>query len=122
MPPVIRALRPKQWIKNVLVFAAPGAAGVLDNASDFGTTVIAFVSFCLAASGIYVWNDLQDVEADRIHPTKRNRPFAAGTVSIGVGRAMGVLANITWDRALGYPIERPKSVTTAMLEDFAGIK
>ncbi len=90
MPPILRAMRPKQWLKNVLVFAAPGAAGVLDSAHDFGLTVIAFVSFCLAASGIYVWNDLQDVEADRIHPTKRNRPFAAGTVSVGVGRAMGV--------------------------------
>jgi len=91
MPPVLRAMRPKQWLKNVLVFAAPGAAGVLDNANDFGTTVIAFVAFCLAASGIYVWNDLQDVEADRIHPTKRLRPFAAGTVSVGLGRAMGVV-------------------------------
>lgn len=90
MPPILRAMRPKQWLKNVLVFAAPGAAGVLDNADDFLTTVIAFVSFCLAASGIYVWNDLQDVEADRIHPTKRLRPFAAGTVSVGLGRAMGV--------------------------------
>lgn len=89
MPPVIRALRPKQWLKNVLVFAAPGAAGVLDDAGDFGTTVIAFVAFCLAASGIYVWNDLQDVEADRLHPTKRTRPFAAGDISIGVGRALG---------------------------------
>lgn len=91
MPPVLRAMRPKQWLKNVLVFAAPGAAGVLDNADDFVTTVIAFVAFCLAASGIYVWNDLQDVEADRIHPTKRLRPFAAGTVSIGVGRVMGIV-------------------------------
>ncbi len=91
MPPLLKAMRPKQWLKNVLVFAAPGGAGVLDDPGDFGITVIAFVSFCLAASGIYVWNDLKDVEADRIHPTKRNRPFAAGTVSIGTGRAMGVM-------------------------------
>ncbi len=90
MPPIIKALRPKQWLKNVLVFAAPGAAGVLDNSADLAKTVIAFVSFCLAASGIYVWNDLRDVEADRLHPTKRMRPFAASTVSIGVGKAMGV--------------------------------
>lgn len=87
---VIKAMRPKQWLKNVLVFAAPGAAGVLDNGSDFAITVVAFVAFCLAASGIYVWNDLQDVEADRLHPTKRNRPFAAGTITVGVGRVMGV--------------------------------
>jgi citrate synthase len=44
------------------------------------------------------------------------------TVLFGIGRALGVLTNITWDRALGYPIERPKSVTTDMLEEAAGIK
>ncbi|MEP4651789.1 MAG: decaprenyl-phosphate phosphoribosyltransferase, partial [Ilumatobacter sp.] len=56
MPPVLKAMRPKQWLKNVLVFAAPGAAGVLDDAGDLGLTLVAFVSFCLAASGIYLWN------------------------------------------------------------------
>lgn len=87
---MIRAMRPKQWLKNVLVFAAPGAAGVLDSGSDLLATVLAFVAFCLAASGIYVWNDLKDVEADRAHPTKRTRPFAAGLVPLGAARAMGV--------------------------------
>lgn len=91
---MIKAMRPKQWLKNVLVFAAPGAAGVLDDPGDFALTVVAFVAFCLAASGIYVWNDLKDVEADRIHPTKRNRPFAAGLVPLGVARAMGVILPI----------------------------
>ena len=89
--PVIRAMRPKQWLKNVLVFAAPGAAGVLDEPDRLATTLIAFVAFCLAASGIYVWNDLRDLEADPAHPTKRHRPFAAGLVPIPVGRAMGVV-------------------------------
>lgn len=89
--PMIRAMRPKQWLKNILVFAAPGAAGVLDDPGDLGRTLIAFVAFCLAASGIYVWNDLKDVEADRAHPTKRHRPFAAGLVPIGVARVMGVV-------------------------------
>ena len=87
---MIRAMRPKQYLKNVLVFAAPGAAGVLDQPRELLITVIAFVAFCLAASGIYVWNDLADVEADRAHPTKRHRPFASGEVPIGVARAMGV--------------------------------
>ncbi len=94
MPPLLKAMRPKQWLKNVLVFAAPGGAGVLDDPGDFGITVVAFVSFCLAASGIYLWNDLKDVEADRIHPTKRHRPFASGSVSIRTGRAMGVFLPI----------------------------
>jgi decaprenyl-phosphate phosphoribosyltransferase len=88
---MIRAMRPRQWTKNVLVFAAPGAAGVLDSGSEFLTTCVAFVAFCLAASGIYVWNDLNDIEADRMHPTKRARPIAAGLVPIGVARAMGVV-------------------------------
>ena len=88
---MLRAMRPKQWLKNVLVFAAPGAAGVLDTPSELWTTVIVFVAFCLASSGIYVWNDLNDLEADRAHPTKRNRPFAAGLVPLGVARTMGVV-------------------------------
>ena len=88
---MLRAMRPKQWLKNILVFAAPGAAGVLDSPEEFITTLIAFVAFCLAASGTYVWNDLNDLEADRTHPTKRNRPFAAGLVPLGVARAMGVV-------------------------------
>ncbi len=73
-----RTARPKQWVKNVLVFAAPGAAGVLDEGDDLALTLLAFVAFCLAASGIYFWNDLLDVEADRRHPTKCHRPIAVG--------------------------------------------
>ncbi len=87
---LLRESRPKQWLKNVLVFAAPGAAGVLDEGDNLALTVIAFVSFCFAASGIYIWNDLLDVEADRRHPTKRNRPIASGELSIGVARAAGI--------------------------------
>lgn len=92
--PIIRTLRPKQWLKNILVFAAPGAAGVLDQPSDLVATVIVFVAFCLAASGIYVWNDLNDIEADRAHPAKRHRPIPAGLVPIGVARTLGVVLPI----------------------------
>ena len=53
--------------------------------------MLAFVSFCFAASGIYIWNDLLDVDADRRHPTKRNRPIASGELSVGVARAAGVV-------------------------------
>lgn len=88
---LLAALRPKQWLKNVLVFAAPGAAGVLDDPRDLLVTVVAFVAFCLASSGIYLWNDLSDVSADRLHPAKRNRPIAAGRVPIGLARAVAVL-------------------------------
>jgi decaprenyl-phosphate phosphoribosyltransferase len=86
-----RTARPRQWGKNVLVFAAPGAAGVLDNAHDFGLTLLAFVAFCLAASGCYFWNDVLDIEADRKHPAKRFRPIAAGLVPLGTARLVGTL-------------------------------
>ncbi len=88
---LLRESRPKQWLKNVLVFAAPGAAGVLDEGDNLLLAIVAFVSFCFAASGIYIWNDLLDVEADRRHPTKRNRPIASGELSIGVARVAGVV-------------------------------
>lgn len=88
---LLREARPKQWLKNVLVFAAPGAAGVLDEGHNLLLTVVAFVSFCCAASGIYIWNDLLDVDADRRHPTKRNRPIASGELPIGVARAAGAI-------------------------------
>jgi decaprenyl-phosphate phosphoribosyltransferase len=86
---LLRSARPKQWLKNVLVFAAPGAAGVLDEPGDLGRTLLAFVAFCLAASGTYMWNDVLDVEADRLHPTKRFRPIAAGLVAVDTARVVG---------------------------------
>ena len=91
---LLRESRPKQWIKNVLVFAAPGAAGVLDEGDNLLLAVLAFASFCFAASGIYIWNDLLDVDADRRHPTKRNRPIASGELSIGAARLAGVAFQI----------------------------
>ena len=78
---LLRLARPKQWAKNVRVFAAPGAAGVLDEGGVLLDTVLAFVCFCLAASGTYFLNDARDAEADRAHPTKRDRPVASGAVS-----------------------------------------
>ncbi|HEU0190376.1 MAG TPA: decaprenyl-phosphate phosphoribosyltransferase [Mycobacterium sp.] len=81
---VVKALRPRQWVKNVLVLAAPLAAlgsGVhYDYADVLVKSLIAVGVFCLAASSIYLVNDARDVEADRAHPTKRFRPIAAGVV------------------------------------------
>jgi decaprenyl-phosphate phosphoribosyltransferase len=81
---LLRTARPKQWVKNVLVFAAPGAAGVLDDPAQLGRTLVALLALCLAASGTYFLNDALDAEADREHPTKRNRPIAAGHISRGL--------------------------------------
>ncbi|MBS1849154.1 MAG: decaprenyl-phosphate phosphoribosyltransferase [Actinobacteria bacterium] len=81
--------RPKQWAKNVLVFAAPGAAGVLGQRSALVGSAIAFVAFCMAASGTYYLNDAGDVEADRLHPKKRYRPIAAGEIPVTLARIVG---------------------------------
>lgn len=86
---VWRESRPKQWLKNVLVFAAPGAAGVLDDVDALVPTLGAFVALSLVASGTYFWNDIVDVEADRQHPTKCRRPIAAGEISLSVARWIG---------------------------------
>lgn len=88
---LFRTARPKQWSKNVLVFAAPGANGSLGHGTALAHTLIAFACFCLAASGTYFLNDAADVESDRRHPTKHNRPVASGAVSVGLARTVGVL-------------------------------
>ena len=82
---LVRQARPKQWVKNLLVFAAPGAAGVLDDWSSLWRAVVIFVAFCLASSGTYFWNDLLDAESDRNHPTKQHRPIASGAIPVGIG-------------------------------------
>ena len=81
----VRALRPHQWSKNLLVFVAAIAAHRIFEPAALSATALAFVAFCLCASGAYVLNDLFDLEADRRHPRKRARPFAAGRLSIGAG-------------------------------------
>jgi len=88
---LLQEARPKQWVKNVLVLAAPAAAGVLDSVSSLGRVLVAAAAFCLAASGTYFLNDLLDVDADRRHPVKRNRPIAAGFIPLPLGWALAVL-------------------------------
>jgi decaprenyl-phosphate phosphoribosyltransferase len=88
---LLKALRPKQWIKSVLVLAAPAAAGQLTHATVLWHTIVAVVGFSLCASGGYLINDAADVEQDRRHPKKRHRPIAAGIVPVNVARVVGVL-------------------------------
>lgn len=87
---VVREARPKQWLKNVLVFAAPAAVGNLSAALFLEATAV-FVAFSMTASGTYYWNDLKDVEADRRHPKKRNRPIASGELPVLPARVVGSL-------------------------------
>jgi decaprenyl-phosphate phosphoribosyltransferase len=82
--------RPKQWLKNLLVVAAPGAAGALGRDGVPWRVALAFVAFCLLASGIYAINDVRDVAEDRLHPRKRRRPIAAGQLSPAAGGVLGV--------------------------------
>lgn len=88
---LIRTMRPRQWVKNVLVLAAPFASGDIGRLGVLGDVALAFVAFSLAAAGVYLINDIKDVEADRAHPTKRNRPIAAGVVSPVTATVVAVL-------------------------------
>jgi len=87
---VLAALRPRQWTKNVLVFAAPVAAGVADHWSLLLRALATFGLFCVVSSGSYLVNDALDAEADRAHPQKRHRPVAAGLIPVAVALGAGV--------------------------------
>ncbi len=93
---LISAIRPRQWTKNVLVFAAPLAAGQLFEADIFWPSVGAFVAFCLISSATYLINDIKDRESDREHPIKFKRPIAAGEISIPLAISFAaVLATVS---------------------------
>jgi decaprenyl-phosphate phosphoribosyltransferase len=87
---LVKALRPRQWVKNVLVLAAPLASADLGSGSVMSKVALAFVAFSLAASAVYLVNDSIDVAEDRAHPVKCNRPIASGRVPVrlAVGTAI----------------------------------
>ena len=90
---LIKTARPHQWVKNLFVVAPLVFAKGLGDADMVMRSVAAFFCFSFAASAIYLLNDIADVEADRLHPVKRNRPIASGAVTESAARgAMGVLA------------------------------
>ncbi|MBV9388064.1 MAG: decaprenyl-phosphate phosphoribosyltransferase [Chroococcidiopsidaceae cyanobacterium CP_BM_ER_R8_30] len=88
--PYLAALRPQQWTKNLIVFAAPLFAFSI-NEQSFLNSLLAFVLFCCVSSSFYLLNDIADVEADRQHPIKCHRPIAAGLVNIPVAFGMALL-------------------------------
>ncbi|MDT5397462.1 MAG: decaprenyl-phosphate phosphoribosyltransferase [Mycobacterium sp.] len=92
---LVKAMRPRQWVKNLLVFAAPLFAFGGDVHYDIRDVLIrvsiAFVTFSMAASCVYLVNDARDVEADRAHPTKRFRPIAAGVVPASLAYGLAVV-------------------------------
>ncbi|MEU0248752.1 decaprenyl-phosphate phosphoribosyltransferase [Streptomyces sp. NPDC006235] len=93
---LLRTARPRQWVKNVLVVAAPAAAGELFSRHALLQLALVFVLFTACAAAVYLVNDARDAEADRAHPTKRHRPVAAGQVPVplayAVGGCLGLLA------------------------------
>ncbi len=82
MTAFVRALRPHQWTKNLLVFAALLFSKHLFEPELFLRALLAFVGFCGLAGAVYLWNDIADLERDRLHPKKKHRPVAAGELSI----------------------------------------
>ena len=89
------AVRPRQWVKNLLVVAAPAAAGALLAPATVLRVTVAVAMMCLAAGSTYLLNDLGDVERDRLHPTKRHRPIAAGLISPRLARGTAAAAAAT---------------------------
>lgn len=90
IPALWAALRPRHWAKNLILFA-PLIAGQSTAPAAWGAAVIALFAFCAAASAGYLVNDLLDLAADRAHPRKRERPLAAGRLSVGVASAAAVV-------------------------------
>jgi 4-hydroxybenzoate polyprenyltransferase len=83
----LEALRPKQWIKNGLVLIGIVFAGMLTNPQALVRTALGFVGFSLLSGAVYLFNDLRDVEADRLHPKKRLRPIPSGRLSVSAAWA-----------------------------------
>src|SRR5439155_1620081 len=85
-----RAVRPRQWLKNLLVAAAALAAGTLFHPAVLGRVAVAVVAFCLQAGAVYLVNDVLDADSDRRHPVKRLRPVASGALSTPTALAAAV--------------------------------
>lgn len=99
----IRLARPKHWIKNFFVLAPLVFARLFADLPLIGRSLLAFVSFCLAASSIYILNDVVDRKRDAAHPTKRNRPIASGRIPPARAAVFGALLLLA-SLALAYPL------------------
>lgn len=113
LPAAIRAMRPRQWVKNTLVVAAPLAGGRLFESAVIWGTVVAFVAFCLISATVYVINDVRDVDEDRLHPRKRLRPIASGELRAPTAL---ILAGVTGVAAfaVAFAVSVPLGITIAV--------
>ena len=98
---LFKTMRPRHWTKNAFLFAALVFDGKLFHLPDFLRTLAGFGLFCLISSAVYIFNDLLDVEADRQHPVKKNRPIAKGQLPVPVALAAGATMSLL-AIALGY--------------------
>lgn len=98
---LFKTMRPRHWTKNAFLFAALVFDGKLFHLPDFLRTLAGFGLFCLISSAVYIFNDLLDVEADRQHPLKKNRPIAKGQLPVPVALAAGATVSLL-TIALGY--------------------
>jgi decaprenyl-phosphate phosphoribosyltransferase len=113
VPATIRAMRPRQWVKNLLVLAAPLAAGRLFEPEVLKDAALAFVAFCLVSATVYLVNDVRDVDEDRQHPTKRFRPIAAGELKPASALAVAAVLGIG-GIALGFFVSVPLGITVVV--------
>ena len=110
LPAAVRAMRPKQWVKNVLVATAPLAAGRLFEPTVITNVALAFLCFCLVSAAVYLVNDVRDVEEDRLHPRKRFRPIAAGELKPAVALALAGATGVA-GLALGFWVSVALGIT-----------
>ena len=110
MPAAIRAMRPKQWVKNVLVATAPLAAGQLFEPTVLSRVALAFVAFCLVSATVYLINDVRDVAEDRLHPRKRFRPIAAGELSPRIALILSAVTGVA-GLTLGFLVDPALGIT-----------
>ena len=89
---LLKTMRPRQWVKSIIVYAALVFDGKLLDPELFLKTTVVFVCFCLISSSVYIMNDLVDIEKDRQHPRKRKRPLASGQVD----PRFAVVAGSSW--------------------------
>src|SRR4029450_1682201 len=110
VPATVRAMRPRQWVKNLLVLTAPLAAGQLFEPAVIKGASLAFIAFCLVSAAVYLVNDVRDVEEDRQHPTKRFRPIAAGELRPGTALALAAVLALC-GLALSFFVSVPLGIT-----------
>ena len=109
---ILRSARPRQWLKNLSVFAAPFLAGTILDAETFSWSLKAFVAFCAVSSGAYFLNDVIDAPKDRLHPIKKNRAIASGEISPTLAITISI---ILFAFAITYSVLNLDSFFTLML-------